>query len=59
MLIDFIKNIVKTWEISIEINTKNGKEKIEAIKVNRGILQGDSFCVTFIHYVCQPFGLVH
>ena len=46
MLIDFIKNIVKTWEISIEINTKNGKEKIEAVKVNRGILQGDSFCVT-------------
>ena len=46
VLIDFIKNIVKTWEISIEINTKNGKEKIETIKVNRGILQGDSFCVT-------------
>ena len=38
VLIDFIKNIVKTWEISIEINTKNGKEKLETIKVNRGIL---------------------
>ena len=43
MLIDFIKNMVKTWKISIE---KNGKEKMETIKVNRGILQGDSFCVT-------------
>ena len=47
VIIDFIKNIVKAWEISIEINTKNGKEKTEIIKVNRGILQGDSFCVTF------------
>ena len=50
VLIDFIKNIVKTWEISIEINTKNGKEKIETIKVNRGILQGDSFCITL--FIC-------
>ena len=46
VLIDFIKNIVKTWKISIEINKENGKEKIKTIKVNRGILQGDSFCVT-------------
>ena len=54
MLIDFIKNIVKTWEISIEINTKNGKEKIETIKVNRGILQGDSFCVTLFIMSVNP-----
>ena len=54
MLIDFIKNIVKTWEISIEINTKNGKEKIETIKVNRGILQGDSFGVTLFIMSVNP-----
>ena len=54
MLIDFIKNIVKTWEISIEINTKNGKEKIETIRVNRGILQGDSFCVTLFIMSVNP-----
>ena len=54
VLIDFIKNIVKTWEISIEINTKNGKEKIETIKVNRGILQGDSFCVTLFIMSVNP-----
>ena len=54
MLIDFIKNIVKTWEISIEINTKNGKEKIETIKVNRGILQRDSFCVTLFIMSVNP-----
>ena len=46
VLIDLIKNIAKTWEISMTINTKNEKEKIETIKVNRGILQGDSFCMT-------------
>ena len=54
VLIDFIKNIVKTWKISIEINTKNGKEKIEKIKVNRGILQGDSFCVTLFIMSVNP-----
>ena len=54
VLIDFIKNIVKAWEISIEINTKNGKEKIETIKVNRGILQGDSFCVTLFIMSVNP-----
>ena len=54
VLIDFIKNIVKTWEISIEINTKNGKEKIETIKVNRGILQGHSFCVTLFIMSVNP-----
>ena len=54
VLIDFIKNIVKTWEISIEINTKNGEEKIETIKVNRGILQGDSFCVTLFIMSVKP-----
>ena len=54
VIIDFIKNIVKTCEISIEINTKNGKEKIETIKVNRGILQGDSFCVTLFIMSVNP-----
>ena len=54
VLIDFIKNIVKTWEFSIEINTKNGKEKIETIKVNRGILQGDSFFGTFFIMSVNP-----
>ena len=54
VLIDFIKNIVKTLEISIEINTTNGKEKIETIKVNRGILQGDSFCVTLFIMSVNP-----
>ena len=54
VLIDFIKNIVKTWEISIEINTKNGKEKIETVKVNCGILQGDSFCVTLFIMSVNP-----
>ena len=54
MLTDFIKNIVKTWEISIEIITKNGKKKIETIKVNRGILQGDSFCVTLFIMSVNP-----
>ena len=54
VLIDFIKNIVKTWEILIEINAKNGKERIETIKVNRGTLQGDSFCVTLFIMSVNP-----
>ena len=54
VLMDFIKNIVKIWEISIEINTKNEKEKIETIKVNCEILQGDSFCVTLFIMSVNP-----
>ena len=37
--------IMKTWRNTLEVNTSNGKEKIGLIKVNREILQGDSFCV--------------
>ena len=51
VLMDFIKNIVKTWEISIEINIKSRKEKIVTIKVNREILQG---CVTLFIMSVNP-----
>ena len=56
VLTHFIKNIhiAKTWKISIEINIKNGKEKIETIKINRGILQGDLFCLTLFIMSVNP-----
>ena len=53
-LINFIKSAMKTWRITLEVNTSNGKEKIGAIKVNRVILQGDSFCVRLFPLALNP-----
>lgn len=44
-LVHLIKSIMKTWNINLEVTTNKVKETIGPIKVNRGILQGDSFCV--------------
>ena len=37
-LIHLINSVIKTWSITLEVNTNNGKEKIRPIKVNKGIL---------------------
>ena len=42
------------WSIRLEVNTNNGKEKIGPTKVNKGILQGDSFCVRLFTLALNP-----
>ena len=45
-LINPIKSVMmKKWRITLEVNTSEGKQTISTIKVNREILQGDSFYV--------------
>ena len=41
--INLIKSVMKTWRITLEVKPSEGKETVSTIKVNRGILQGDSF----------------
>ena len=53
-LIHLIKSAMKTWRITLEVNTSNGQVKIGPIKVNRGILQGDSFCVRLFTFALNP-----
>ena len=53
-LIHLIKSAMKTWRITLEVNTSNGKERIGPIKVNRGILQGGSFCVRLLTLALNP-----
>ena len=49
MQIKIIEKIVKIWETTIEVTACNGREKADPISIKRGILQGDSFCVTVYH----------
>ena len=53
-LIHLVKSAMKTWRITLKVNTSNGKENIGSIKVNRGILQGDSFCVRLFPLALNP-----
>ena len=53
-LIKIIEKIVKTWETTIEVTTCNGREKADPISIKRGILQGDSFCVTLFIMSLNP-----
>ena len=53
-LIKIIEKIVKTWETTIEVTTCNGREKADPISIKRGILHGDSFCVTLFIMSLNP-----
>ena len=53
-VIKIIEKIVKTWETTIEVTTCNGREKADPISIKRGILQGDSFCVTLFIMSLNP-----
>ena len=45
---------MKIWETTIEVTTCNGREKADPISIKRGILQGDSFCVTLFIMSLNP-----
>ena len=49
-IISMIESIMRAWKITLEVITDQGPAHIGSIDVNRGIRQGDSFCV-------QPFTL--
>ena len=49
-----IKNIMKNWKITLDVQTKDGRAKIGPITLNRGILQGDSFCVRLFTMCLNP-----
>ena len=53
-VIHLIKPAMKTWNIKLEVTTNKGKETVGPIKVNRGILQGDSFCVRLFTLSLNP-----
>jgi len=53
-LITLIKNIIQTWKITLSAPTCNGRESIGPISIQRGILQGDSFCVKLFTLCLNP-----
>ena len=53
-MIKILEKIVKTWETTIEVTTYNGRERADPISIKRGILQGDSFCVTLFIMSLNP-----
>ena len=44
-IISLIESIMTVWKITLEVTTDQGPTHIGPIDVNRGILQGYSFCV--------------
>jgi hypothetical protein len=53
-IVHLIKSVMETWSINLEVSTNQGKKIIGPIKVNRGILQGDSFCVRLFTLALNP-----
>ena len=43
---DFIQRLIISWNITLKVRIDKGLEFIGPIDILRGILQGDSFCVT-------------
>ena len=50
----FITTTMLNWLIDLEIKTPDTKETIGPIKLNQGILQGDSFCVRLFTICLNP-----
>ena len=53
-LCDFIRRLIISWNITLEVRTDKGLEFIGPIDILRGILQGDSFCVTLFIMGLNP-----
>ena len=47
-LVAFIENIVILWKPTLIVPTVNGKETVGPIRIQCGILQGDSFCILLV-----------
>jgi len=55
-IVKFITTILKNLQISLDVMTLDTKETIDPIKLNQGILQGDSFCVKLFTVLTQLHG---
>ena len=53
-LCDFIRRLIISWNITLEVRTDKGLEYLGPIDILRGILQGDSFCVTLFIMGLSP-----
>ena len=53
-LCDFIRRLIISWNVTLEVRTDKGLEFIGPIDILRGILQGDSFCVTLFIMGLNP-----
>ena len=53
-IISLIGSIMRVWEITLEVTTDQGPTHIGPIDVNRGISQGDSFCVQLFTMCSNP-----
>ena len=53
-LVTFIHRIVKSWKTTLFVPTVEGKKSIGPIRIDRGILQGDSFCVKLFTLCLNP-----
>jgi len=53
-LVAFIEKIVNLWKTTLIVPTVNGRETVGPIKIQRGILQGDSFCVNLFTLCINP-----
>ena len=53
-IISLIESKLRAWKITLEVTTDQGPTHIGPIDVNRGILQGDSFCVQLFTMCLNP-----
>ena len=53
-IISLIESIMRAWKIRLEVITDKGPTQIDPIDVNRGIRQGDSFCVQLFTVRLNP-----
>ena len=53
-IISLIESIMRVWKITLEVTTDQGPTHIGPIDINRGIPQGDSFCVQLFTMCLNP-----
>ena len=53
-IISLIESIMRAWKMTLEVITDQGPTHIGAVDVNRGIRQGDSFCVQLFTMCLNP-----
>ena len=53
-LVCFIEKITKLWKTTLIVPTEKGPEKVGPIRIQRSILQGDSFCMNLFTLCINP-----
>ena len=57
-LVCFIEKITKLWKTTMIVPTEKGTERVGPIRIQRGILQGYSFCVNLFTLCINPIAWV-